>query len=194
MGYDATSDDYKILVVNLNDMRQEVSVEILALKCGSWKKICQYPAGIHRFIGFKDCGMNSLAFVHGAFHWVGLSGCYTIVSFNISNEVYGEIPLPEQMCNILEAKFIEYGVSVLGGMLCFYSTYYNLWEGLFKLWVMKDYGVKESWTELLTIHGGSIFFYAAKPIYMYANGEVLLRCNYFEVIGSVYRTSREPFK
>ncbi|MCD7466073.1 hypothetical protein HAX54_002423 [Datura stramonium] len=108
LGYDATSDDYKILAVNLNDMGQEASGEIFALKSGSWKKICQYPADIHRLIGFKDCGMNSLAFVHGAFHWVGLSGCYTIVSFNISNEVYGEIPLPEHMCNILDARFPEY--------------------------------------------------------------------------------------
>ncbi|XP_015166354.1 F-box/kelch-repeat protein At3g23880 [Solanum tuberosum] len=176
MGYDATIDDYKILAIDLHDMCQEVSVEILTLKGGSWKKICKYPAGIHRVLGVKDCGMYSLAFVHGAFHWVGLSShCYTVISFNISNEVYGEIPLLEQMCNIYEARFIEHGVSVLGEMLCFSSTYYNPWRGMFKLWVMKDYGVKESWTELLTIRDDSDFFYSAKPIYMYADGEVLLR-------------------
>ncbi|XP_049381524.1 F-box/kelch-repeat protein At3g23880-like [Solanum stenotomum] len=194
MGYDATIDEYKILAIDLHETCQEITVEILTLKGGSWKEICKYPPGIHRVIGVKDCGMYSLAFVHGAFHWVGLSShCCTIVSFNISNEMYGEIPLLEHMCNINKARFIEYGVSVLGGMLCFCSTYFNPWGGMFKLWMMKEYGVKESWTELLTIQGDSIFFYSAKPIYMYADGEVLLRCNYFGVLGSVYRTSRERF-
>ncbi|KAK4707555.1 hypothetical protein R3W88_028480 [Solanum pinnatisectum] len=146
MGYDATTDDYKILAIE------------------------------------HDCGMYSLAFVHGAFHWVGLSShCYTVISFNISNEVYGEIPLLEQMCNVYEARFIEHGVSVLGG--CFALVLH------------------------IIIHGGHIqvvgderlgcdsdFFYSAKPIYMYADGEVLLRCNYFGVLSSVYRTSRESFE
>ncbi|WMV53043.1 hypothetical protein MTR67_046428 [Solanum verrucosum] len=152
MGYDATTDDYKIVAIDLHETCQEITVEILTLKSGSWKEIWKYPPGIHRVIGVKDCGMYSLAFVHGAFHWVGLSShCCTIVSFNISNEVYGEIPLLEHMCNIYKARFIEYGVSVLGGMLCFCSTYFNPWGGMFKLWMMKEYGVKESWTELLTI-------------------------------------------
>lgn len=35
MGYDATIDDYKILAIDLHDMCQEVSVEILTLKGGS---------------------------------------------------------------------------------------------------------------------------------------------------------------
>ncbi|KAG5574457.1 hypothetical protein H5410_054591 [Solanum commersonii] len=150
---------YCILAIDLHETCQEITVEIFTLKGGSWKEICKYPLGIHRVIGVKDCGMYSLAFVHGAFHWVGLSShCCTIVSFNISNEVYGEKPLLEHMCNIYKARFIEYGISVLGGMLCFCSTYFNPWGGMFKLWMMKEYGVKESWIELLTIQGDSNFF------------------------------------
>ncbi|KAG5568533.1 hypothetical protein H5410_064451 [Solanum commersonii] len=39
--------------------------------------------------------------------------------------------------------FVDHGVSVLRGMLCFYSTYNDVPEsikGTFKLWIMKDYG------------------------------------------------------
>ncbi|OIS97340.1 f-boxkelch-repeat protein, partial [Nicotiana attenuata] len=97
MGYDATSDDYKILTVNLNRIRPGISAEILALKSGSWRKNGKYPTGSHDVCGFMDCGTDSLAFVHGAFHWLGLSLYYTILSFDISNEVYGEIPLLERI-------------------------------------------------------------------------------------------------
>ncbi|XP_009759408.1 F-box/kelch-repeat protein At3g23880-like isoform X1 [Nicotiana sylvestris] len=196
IGYDSTSDDYKIVAINLDAcIDQDVSVEILALKSGSWRKICKYPIGIHRVSGgAMDCGMDSLAFVHGAFHWVGLSRCSTIISLNISSEVYGEIPLIEQMCNTYNAKFIDQGVLVLGGMLCFYYTYYRFSRYVpFKLWVMKDYGVKESWTELHTIQGYDLFF-SARPLYMFADGEVLLRCRHFQYFGSVYRTSKGPFE
>ncbi|WMV50665.1 hypothetical protein MTR67_044050 [Solanum verrucosum] len=90
--YDATSEDYKILAINLNaDDSFNTSIEVLSLKSGSWRRI-GYPTGIQRVSGFWNCGMDYLAFLHGAFHWLGmtLSGYYTTISFNISNEVYGE--------------------------------------------------------------------------------------------------------
>ncbi|PHT99543.1 hypothetical protein BC332_29331 [Capsicum chinense] len=98
LAYDAASDDYKILKIDVTSVGPEVFNEILSLKSGSWKRFgkpsfrvlpvsCGVPSG-------RDC----LAFVHGTFHWVGLSNYgSTIVSFNISNEVYGQIPLLERM-------------------------------------------------------------------------------------------------
>ncbi|KAK4368698.1 hypothetical protein RND71_012490 [Anisodus tanguticus] len=41
--------------------------------------------------------MDSLAFVLGAFHWLRSSVCNFVVSFSISNMVYGEIPLQEEL-------------------------------------------------------------------------------------------------
>ncbi|XP_059287378.1 F-box protein CPR1-like [Lycium ferocissimum] len=195
LGYNATSDDYKILAVDLNrDYSENVSAEILALIRGSWRKIGDYPTGIGCAVGYLNCGMDSLAFIHGAFHWLGKSAYYIIVSFNISNEVYGEIPLLERMCNIFDLR-LDHGVSVLRGMLCYYSTSPKLYhQGTFKLWVMKDYGVKESWTQLLTIQDAN-YIRLAKPKYMFADGEVLLRCLPPLRITSLYWTSkRGPFE
>ncbi|KAG5584298.1 hypothetical protein H5410_044732 [Solanum commersonii] len=57
------------------------------------------------------------------------SGYYTTVSFNISNEVYGEVLLLEQMLGVSPRYIIDHGVSVLRGMLCFYSTHNHWTEG-----------------------------------------------------------------
>ncbi|XP_060201764.1 F-box protein CPR1-like [Lycium barbarum] len=200
LGYEATSDDYKILTINLNaSFCDNVWIEILVLKSGSWRRIGKYPTGVHRVRGFRDCGTDDLPFVHGAFHWLGMlryptiiSQYHTIISFNISNEVYGEIPLLERMLNRFRMQFIEHGVSVLRGMLCFYSTYSDTWEGTFKLWVMKDYGIKESWTKLITIQEANLF-HSARPKHMFADGEVLMCCKSSGRLSSVFRTSGGPF-
>lgn len=57
------------------------------------EKIDGHPYVIYNMVS----SMNSLALIDGTFHWVGLSNSrsYFVVSFNISHEVYGEIPSPE---------------------------------------------------------------------------------------------------
>lgn len=99
-------------------------------------------------LAFTFCWL--LAFVHGAFHWLGLSVNNFVVSFSILNEVYGEIPLTKGWCLILNMLYIESGVSILGGMLCGYSTYTHWGKDTFKLWVMKDYNVQKSWNNLFS--------------------------------------------
>ncbi|KAK4369692.1 hypothetical protein RND71_009167 [Anisodus tanguticus] len=68
MGYDSTSGEYKILHMR-RDLRRSIPSEILALKGGSWRRIDKH------FRGFFNAlfAMQFLAFVHAAFHWVGLS-------------------------------------------------------------------------------------------------------------------------
>ena len=63
--------------------------------------------------------MDSLAFVHGAVHCLALSLNNSVVSFSISNEVYKEI---KRDCAFV-LDFKQSGVSILGRMLCGYSTY-----------------------------------------------------------------------
>ncbi|XP_059309514.1 putative F-box protein At1g50870 [Lycium ferocissimum] len=95
MGYDSTSGEYKILHMR-QDLRRSLPSEILALKGGSWRRIDKNPRGFINLL----FAMQFLAFVHAAFHWIGLSRerYFVVVSFSISNEVYGEIPLPPEKC------------------------------------------------------------------------------------------------
>ncbi|KAK4710971.1 hypothetical protein R3W88_005484 [Solanum pinnatisectum] len=163
MGYDSTTNDYKVLKIGLDgNYDRNLSIELLSLKKGSWSKIDEYSSGIFYLLSGRSC----LAFVHGAFHWLGFSKKNFMISFNISNEVYGEIPLPGQI--YLQASDLMFDVSALEGMLCVFSNDIKMW-GEFILWQMKDYGVKASWTKLITIQAiGHISTISKK-------GEVLLR-------------------
>ncbi|KAK6783808.1 hypothetical protein RDI58_017262 [Solanum bulbocastanum] len=55
------------------------------------------------------------------------------MSFSNSDEVYGEILLPEQMYSHF-SKLWRRGVSILGGMLCAYSRCVSDWKDMFKFW------------------------------------------------------------
>lgn len=72
LGYDPTSGDYKILKIH-RDL--DSPGEILALKSGSWRNIDKHPRGIYPDVE----GMHYLSFVNEAFHWIGISGSYSVV-------------------------------------------------------------------------------------------------------------------
>ncbi|KAG5574331.1 hypothetical protein H5410_054465 [Solanum commersonii] len=126
---------------------------------------------------YQDFTISPVVFVCGAFHWLGCSYNYSVVSFSTSNEVYRDIPLLERMYRFDHKQSSNYGISVLGGMLCFYSTdnYHRDQPVTFQLWGMKEYGVLESWTELFTLRASDS--YKITPKYRYADGDVLLRCS-----------------
>ncbi|PHT99992.1 hypothetical protein BC332_29780 [Capsicum chinense] len=127
--------------------------------------------------------MHGLAFVHGALHWIGWKSTRCIlVSFNISNEMCGEIPLLAKI-----SLGISVGVSMLGGMLCVHSNE----DKTFHLWVMKDCGVNESWIKSLTLSNNSGIS-SFRPICRFSNGEVLFYC----LTGNrtVFRTSDGSFR
>ncbi|KAK6775187.1 hypothetical protein RDI58_026188 [Solanum bulbocastanum] len=100
---------------------------------GSWRSIDEHPHAIHRWIH----GMEYLPFIHAAFHWIEVSRNYFVVfSFNISNEVYGEIPLSEEILS-LKPGLDAVGVSVLEGMLCVHSNLFFTENATFKVWILK---------------------------------------------------------
>ncbi|KAF3615417.1 putative carotenoid 9,10(9',10')-cleavage dioxygenase 1-like [Capsicum annuum] len=135
LAYDSINDDYKIFRIDMY-----ASYEIFSLKTGSWRIIDETSAG--RTNSFMLSGGEYLAFVHG--------GKFCLVSFNISNEMFREMPLPEIVCSQIHFKIVidvDVGVSVLRGTLAVY--YKN--EKAFDLWLMKNYGIKDSWMKLFTI-------------------------------------------
>ncbi|PHT33105.1 hypothetical protein CQW23_29442 [Capsicum baccatum] len=178
LGYDSTSDDYKIFKID-----DTAHCEILALKSGSGRKIDKRPAGVFPVLSDTE---DSLAFVHGAFHWLDSSLEKMLISFSISNEVYGEIPLPEGMSLVFNMNRIN-GVSALEGMLSVYSTHIRRGIHTLKLWILKDCDVKESWNRFFTIQGTDLY---SIPKYKFSDGEVLLRCRDLEC-GSVFKASKE---
>ncbi|KAM3364132.1 hypothetical protein P3S68_018986 [Capsicum galapagoense] len=108
---------------------------------------------------------------------LSLKNCsWSIIDHKTSDEMYGEILLPDIMCSLTPSKFgihidDHVGVSTLGRMLGVY--YKDKDENLFNLWVLKNYGVQNSWMKLFTIPIGTKV-HTIIPIYIYSDNEVLL--------------------
>ncbi|CAA3027580.1 F-box kelch-repeat At3g23880-like [Olea europaea subsp. europaea] len=120
------------------------------LKSGSWRN-CNAgaaPYGIWKW--------GSSAYVNGAVHWIGYSprteevnhgqSRDLIVSFDINNEVFKEMNLPDD----LEKWGLELSLGVLGNKLA--AIQYHSWkQRMFSVWVMEEYGMVESWREMYDV-------------------------------------------
>ncbi|XP_028069126.1 F-box protein CPR1-like isoform X4 [Camellia sinensis] len=77
-------------------------------------------------------------------------GPHALIAFDLGAEEYRMVSLPECGAVDFYLKF-----EVLNGCLC--VRHYYLKKGV-DLWVMKEYGVKESWTKLICIEQSNIRF------------------------------------
>ncbi|KAM3199295.1 hypothetical protein P3L10_031655 [Capsicum annuum] len=91
----------------------------------------------------------------------------SVTSYDITNEVFKEIPLPDGMFVAPDMKYVKHGLSVLGEMICICSTHRDQWKYTFNVWIMKDYE------------------------YRFSDGEVLLRCKHFDRCGNLFNTTKE---
>ncbi|XP_015057104.1 F-box/kelch-repeat protein At3g23880-like [Solanum pennellii] len=189
LGYDSSSDEYKIIHMHQNREGPYCPNEILALKDGcSWRSIDEHPRAIRCWFHASD----SLPFIHAAFHWIQVSRNYfVVISFDISNGVYGEIPFSDEIL-ILKAGPDTVGLSVLEGMLCVYSNLFFTANATFVVWVLKEYGVKESWMALIVVKD-TPYVYAA-PRHRFADGEVLCWCLNRETRRHAFRMVSRSFR
>ncbi|KAL6221262.1 hypothetical protein ACLB2K_009013 [Fragaria x ananassa] len=147
-GYDSTSSDYKVIrgyyEHNHAASEDEAIFEVFTLKTGSWRQDRGF---------FCVVGQGYL--VNDAVHWVEheyedmgyITADSKIVSFNLREEKFQEeVPFPNPPPRSGYYESVEIGA--IGGCLCI--GFEPIDSGL-RIWVMKEYGVKESWTEVLKI-------------------------------------------
>lgn len=140
-GYDHVNDDYK--VVRIVQFWDEVvnEVKVYSLKSNSWQRIKDFPY----YLSYKHA--NGML-VNGALHWVvtpqfDSEDVKLIASFNLETEEYQLVPQPEY-----SEKNFHMNVGELGGSLCVLCNYYLSY---IDIWVMNDYGVKNSWVKLISV-------------------------------------------
>ncbi|PHT64682.1 hypothetical protein T459_29107 [Capsicum annuum] len=85
------------------------------------------------------------------------------------------------ICQDLRSKTITIEILALKG------------TDIFKIWALKEYGVKGSWMLLLTVEEPDLSL-NAKPTYLFADGEVLFRCMSYQHIVHTFRTLNGPFR
>ncbi|KAI8032185.1 F-box protein CPR1 [Camellia lanceoleosa] len=146
LGYDSSSDDYKVVSIAHYDYGSDFDdniVSVYSLRISSWGRIEDSPY-IH-----TPNGPSPGIFVNGALHWfassfVGSNNSTVIASLDLTYENYGDVPSPVDDFVLFEE------LSVLGGCLCMLVSRRC---GCKDVWVMKEYGVRDSWTKFTINHG-----------------------------------------
>ncbi|CAK7345032.1 unnamed protein product [Dovyalis caffra] len=155
-GHDSVKDDYKVLRIVLRipamvDPDEFIlQVMVYSLRGDSWRAIVA-PNYLRFIVGLE------YVLVCDAFHWLLIQGQYqlNIVAFDIQREEYYTVPLPNLESNSAPSCR---NLSVIGQWLCLTST--NAGIGNVDIWVMKEYGVKESWVKLFLLDQSSSEYYS----------------------------------
>lgn len=174
-GYDSRNDDYKVLRVV--EFRHEIThvwmaseTKIYGLKSNSWRKLEGFPYPLPFLRG------NWRVHVNGALHTLVEDpdniDAARIMAFSVQTEKHYQLMMPP---GIRIRGGVDVNLDVIGGSLS--VVYTNRYRAV--IWVMKDYGVKESWVKLLSISPPAIerndF---VKPLaYSRDRDKVLLNCD-----------------
>nr|XP_027118269.1 F-box/kelch-repeat protein At3g23880-like [Coffea arabica] len=150
-GYDELHDDYKFIaflrVHSPEKIAEDQVVEICSQRTNSWK-----TKEVFKKYSFRPFQGGYV--VDGKLHWSGTFHheeeddypSYKIVSFDLADETYGEIELPENYKG--KSNALRWSIGVLGeGRLAFFWLHIPDLD----VWIMTDYGATQSWTKMCSI-------------------------------------------
>ncbi|XP_075674153.1 F-box/kelch-repeat protein At3g06240-like [Castanea sativa] len=174
--YQSNTNDYKVVKISQmsipedNVIETEAEAEVYTLSSNSWRRV-----GISLANNFWGLPVDNwtATFVSGALHWLGYvrgaASRYMILSFDVNNDKFGEIALPDgQQQQLLPQGVMakQNRLMVFKGKLGFitldYFLLYNINNDVYKdymrshanscfIWVMGEYGVHESWSKLFFV-------------------------------------------
>ncbi|PRQ35965.1 putative F-box associated interaction domain-containing protein [Rosa chinensis] len=135
-GFDSSTNEYKVVNGQVYSDINVIVFSVYTLKTDSWRKIeCFSPYHAYWFQGI---------FLNGAIHWsattVGDRSSSVIVSYLLAEEEVREIRLPPIGDTCLA------NLGVFRDCLCI--TLAGIDQTFNEFWVMKEYGVSESWTRM----------------------------------------------
>ncbi|KAJ9558807.1 hypothetical protein OSB04_013421 [Centaurea solstitialis] len=154
-GYDKMSDDFKVVSLTYDwySSSTRPKVEVYTLKTGFWRELV-FP---HNLSCFYTQSEWSRIFSNGCVHWICTADSnwsrYSILTFDISTELFGEIQLPEFLAqkHLLKISVVGESLAVIlssgfnfDGLMSGGSTYVVM--------IMKEYNNPASWTTLYHIH------------------------------------------
>ncbi|XP_058775665.1 F-box/kelch-repeat protein At3g23880-like [Vicia villosa] len=168
-GYDPVNDKYKVLLImrSKNDLSQ-ILTKIYTFGEDSWKTIQNFS------IKFVMPYSWSWKYVRSTFNWIVekigvISNQTVILSFDLGTETYKEILMPQEDGVKVNKHNLYVLNNCLGVCQMFNKTHWVVW-------LMKEYGVVDSWTKLMII---PIDNYKKKsyfviPLFISENGVILL--------------------
>ncbi|KAL5843324.1 hypothetical protein ACOSQ4_009282 [Xanthoceras sorbifolium] len=165
-GYDVASDDYKLVRIIGNQSstklvtifgqvhRPSTKFTVYSLRANSWRWIEDLPDDC----SFYSFHQSSGTLVAGTLNWMesieSRKSTDLIISFDLKSEKFCKVSVPDKTTTKV-GKW-DTVLNVLGGCLCLSCNHHR--KKVFDIWVMKEYGVKDSWTKLFSFSYLSINF------------------------------------
>ena len=145
-GYDPKTGDYKIVKFVTSPIQE---VELYTLSRDSWRQIDLDNVTID-----IELSSRSYTSLKGRNHWLAYdeqkNSDLEILYFDMSDEVFGVIPLPDSFRE-LTGRITVYNEMIV--LILYQNKLASTIEDPIDVWVMKEYGVKESCTLLSTTVG-----------------------------------------
>ncbi|XP_050281617.1 F-box protein CPR1-like [Quercus robur] len=173
-GFDPRTNDYKVVRIVFQDGTKTSEaakipvVEVYSLNEGSWRIT---RAGNSFSPGFSFVDWKSSASLNGAVHFLvkdrDNKSCPLVLSFDLGDEVFRVISVPNGAFST--SDYVR--TSVIGGslsLLC-HDTLENTMKRC-SIWVMKEYGVVDSWTKQFTVD-----FNGGRLLGLQKNGNILVK-------------------
>ncbi|KAM1270474.1 hypothetical protein ACFX13_032376 [Malus domestica] len=161
-GYSPISDVYKVVLINKpNNESKEPGARVLTVGCTTWRII----------EGFEIFALSYGTHHNGFIHWLGRRmDSLGIFAFDVETEHFQQFPLPP--CQFDMDNVPNYKLGVMKS--CISLTVHSL--NSLTVWMMKEYGVKESWTQELEIckNSGYCRSYYFKSVNFTEEGKVLI--------------------
>ncbi|XP_062118299.1 F-box protein CPR1-like [Humulus lupulus] len=164
-GYEPLTNDFKVVVACGDEQRRCCNyfkkgehVAVYSLKSNSWKTpvmpdLCYSHGDGDDSTCLVSCPYNTVSVViSGSIHWLIYFGCrnvmppilvdasYGVVAFDLTSEEFKLIKAPS---SLRSANFAFISICNLCGCL---SLVTSRSSSCIKIWVMKNYGVWDSWT------------------------------------------------
>nr|XP_043625961.1 F-box/kelch-repeat protein At3g06240-like [Erigeron canadensis] len=159
VGYDSVTDDYKVISLShfLELNKPTIScLSIYSLKSNTWNVDIPY-----------DFTLSPPAvYVNGFVHSVAnkFDGSSVMVAFSLEDESFSEVPSPD-LSNI-DRKISKCKLVVINGKLAIYVNHEKL-----KVWLMNEYGVKNSWSKI-PLDTFNSEFRMERPVIFDENGKI----------------------
>nr|GEU34276.1 hypothetical protein [Tanacetum cinerariifolium] len=157
--YDNANDDYKVvrlLQFSASKLGScDYKVLVYSLKLNVWQNVeHDFPYCTQRV--YCNAPMSHSVCVGGAIHWSllrkdDLHQNHVLVAFDLASQSFRSVPQPHYT-----ALYMSIDVGILGGCLCLVGIPEEDIDYV-DIWMMKEYGVKESWMKLLTISDMSYY-------------------------------------
>ncbi|KAM7462977.1 hypothetical protein LguiA_031098 [Lonicera macranthoides] len=167
LGYDSSTDDHKIVKIyreyGIISTPRTKKIGVYSIKSGAWSETT-YVQSFNTVNGAFRC-----VFVNGSVHWLakGGNGSLVIAAFDLAVEKFNYVQPPTALDYRNDT---DYKLAVIGGCLCVFDHLSSIC-GQRDVWVMKEYGIFESWAKISTFHPNTFLI---RPMCLLSDGNLLM--------------------